>query len=57
MSDDFEVHEYDIGTTSVRLIRMGNVIQILYSRKLVAKLFYRELAEKYKLEQDQFRGT
>ncbi len=57
MNNDVEAYEYDIGVTSIRLIRVGNVIQILFSKKLSAKLFYRELVEKYKLEQDKFRGT
>ena len=57
MNNDVEAYEYDIGVTSIRLVRAGNVIQILFSKKLSAKLFYRELVEKYKLEQDKFRGT
>jgi hypothetical protein len=57
MSDDVEANEYDIGVTSIRLIRVGNVIQMFYSKKLAAELFYKELVEKFKLEQDQFRGT
>jgi len=57
MSNDVEAHEYDVGVTAIRLIRVGNVIQIFYSKKLAAELFYKELVEKYKLEQDHFKGT
>jgi hypothetical protein len=57
MNNDVEANEFDIGVTSVRLIRVGNVIQIFYSKKLAAELFYKELVEKYKLEQDHFKGT
>jgi hypothetical protein len=57
MSNDVEANEYDIGFTAIRLIRVGNLIQIFFSKKLAAELFYKELVEKYKLEQDQFRGA
>ncbi len=46
MDGDVESSKYDIGTTSIRLVRVGNVIQILFSSSLEAGYLYRELAEK-----------
>jgi hypothetical protein len=37
---DVDASECDLGTTSVRLIRVGNVVQAIFSSKLDAKLFY-----------------
>jgi hypothetical protein len=56
MNNDVEAHEYDIGTTSIRLVRIGNVIQMLFSNKLEAKFHYQGLAEKYKRAEDEYRG-
>jgi len=53
--DDVEASHYDIGTTSIRLVRAGNVIQILFSTPLEAKYLYRELANKYKQAEDRLR--
>jgi hypothetical protein len=39
-SPDFDASEYDLGTTSVRLIRAGSVVQAIFSSKLDAKLLY-----------------
>lgn len=47
----------DIGTTSIRLVRVGNVIQILFSSSLEAKFLYGELAEKYKRAEDKLKGA
>ena len=55
--DDVEASHYDIGTTSIRLVRVGNVIQILFSSSLEAKYLYTELAEKYKRAEDQLKGV
>ncbi len=44
MSDDIEAKQFDIGTTSIRLVRVGNVIQILFSSPLEAKSLYYELS-------------
>ena len=33
-TSDIEASEYDLGTTSVRLVRVGNVVQVLFSNKL-----------------------
>ena len=43
MSDDVEGSQFDIGTASIRLVRVGNVIQILLSSSLEAKLLHNEL--------------
>ena len=56
MSDDVEGSQFDIGTTSIRLVRVGNVIQILFSSSLEAKFLYNELFEKYKQEQASLKG-
>lgn len=39
MSTDFEAREFDLGMTSVRLVRVGNVVQLFYSNKIVEVLF------------------
>lgn len=57
MRNDVEASEYDIGVTSIRLIRVGNVIQIFFSKTLAAKVLYKELAEKYKHDEDELRGA
>jgi len=57
MSSDIESNQYDIGTTSIRLVRVGNVIQILFSSPLEAKYLYKELAERYKRAEDKLKGV
>jgi hypothetical protein len=57
MSNDVESNQYDIGTTSIRLIRVGNVVQIWFSSSLEAKYLYRELAERYKRAEDKLKGA
>ncbi len=47
-STDFESSEFDLVVTSVRLIRVGSVVQGVFSRKLSAKLFYAETAARFK---------
>ena len=53
---DVEASEYDLGATSVRLIRVGNVIQIVFSKKLAAKVYYAEAATRFKSEEEAFGG-
>jgi hypothetical protein len=38
-SSDADASECDLGTTSVGLVRVGNVVQAIFSNKLDAKLF------------------
>lgn len=57
MAKDVEYNQYDIGTTSIKLIRMGNIIQIVFSRFLEAKYLYKELAERYKGAEDKLKGA
>jgi hypothetical protein len=45
LSSDVEGSQFDIGTTSTRLVRAGNVVQILFSSSLESKLLYNELFE------------
>lgn len=47
---DFEASEYDLGATSVRLIRVGNVIQIVFSKKLAAEFYYADASARFKSE-------
>jgi hypothetical protein len=56
LSNDVEGSHYDIGTTSVRLVRVGNIVQILFSNRFEAKVLYRELAERYKRDAEKLRG-
>jgi hypothetical protein len=57
-SSDFEANAYDIGTTSVKLLRVGNVIQLIFSNKLDARLYYAEAASRFKRAEDELgRGT
>ncbi len=51
MNDEVESDQFDIGTTSIKLIRVGNVIQMLSSNKFDAKILYREIVEKYKQDE------
>ncbi len=55
MSSDIEANQYDISTTSIRLVRVGNVVQILFSSSLEARYLYKELAERYKRAEDALR--
>ena len=57
MSDDIESSEYDLVTNTISLIRIGNIVQVLFSQKIAAKVFYMELAAKFKRDQEQNRGT
>lgn len=52
---DVEASEYDLGTTSVRLVRVGNVVQVLFSNKLAAKFYYGETAVRFKRDEREFR--
>jgi len=56
MNEDVEGSHFDIGTTSIRLVRVGNVIQILFSSPLEAKYLYKELAERYKRDEARLGG-
>jgi hypothetical protein len=55
-TSDIEASEYDLGTTSVRLVRVGNVVQLLFSNKLEAKFYYDETATRFKRDEREFRG-
>ena len=56
MNNDVEGSQFDIGTTSIRLVRVGNVVQILFSSSLEAKLLYNELFERYKRADEKMKG-
>jgi hypothetical protein len=57
MSKDVEESQFDIGTTHVRLVRVGNLIQILFSNSLEAAYLYKELAARYKRAEDKLKGA
>ena len=52
LSGDVEGTTFDIGTTSVRLVRAGNVVQVLFSNPMEARFLYKQLFERYKREQE-----
>lgn len=56
MSSDVEASQYDIGTTSIRLVRAGKVLQVLFSSSLEARYLYKELSERYKRAEDTLEG-
>jgi hypothetical protein len=55
LSNDVDASQFDIGTTSIRLVRVGNTIQILFSSPLEARFLYKELAERYKRDEERLR--
>jgi hypothetical protein len=54
-SSDFEASQYDLGATSVRLIRVGNVIQIIFNKKLAAEFYYSEISTRFKSEEEELK--
>jgi len=52
-TSDVEASEYNLRTTSVRLVRAGNVVQALFSNKLDARIFYAEVAGILKREEEK----
>ena len=54
-SSDIDASDFDLGTTSVRLIRVGNVVQAIFSNKLDAKLFYDDVESTFKSERDRLK--
>jgi hypothetical protein len=52
---DVDATEFDLGTTSVRLIRVGNVVQAIFSNKVDAKLFYDDVESTFKSEEGRLR--
>lgn len=54
-SADFEASEYDLGTTSIRLVRVGRIIQLVCSNKHDSKIIYAELSSKFMKDQDELR--
>jgi hypothetical protein len=55
-SSDVEGRTFDLGTTSVRLVRAGNIVQVLFSNKMEAKLFYDAAATRFKRAETEFKG-
>lgn len=50
---DVEGSEYDLGTTSARLARVGNLVHVQFSNKQDAHFFYVELVTRFKRIQDE----
>ena len=55
LSTETDAGQYDTGTSSVRVVRVGNVIQIVFSNPLEAKFLYDEIAEKYRQAEKTIR--
>jgi len=55
-ASDVEASEYDLGTTSVRLIRVGNLVQMFFSNKLESKFYYDETAGRFKRAEREFKS-
>ncbi len=55
-SRDVESRDYDLGTTSVRMIRAGNLVQFLFSNKLDAKIFFADASSTFKKAEDDFKS-
>ena len=52
---DVDASDFDLGTTSVRLMRVGNVVQAIFSNKLDAKLFYDDVESTFKSEEGRLK--
>ncbi len=48
MRSDFESSVYDLGATSVRLVRVANVVQIIFSKRQAAEFYYSEASARFK---------
>ena len=44
-----------VNTTSVRMIRVGNIVQLFFSNKLEAKFYYEETAVRFKRAERDFK--
>jgi len=51
-----DASQIDIGTTSIRLVRAGNVLQILFGSSLEAEFLYEELVERYKRAEGKLKA-
>jgi hypothetical protein len=51
-----ESSRFDFRTISIKLVRGGNVLKILFSSSFDAELLYRELAERYKPAEERLKG-
>lgn len=49
---DIEARDYDLGTTSVRLVKLGSMIQLLHSNMRDAAFLFAELSPRFKRIQD-----
>lgn len=54
-SSDVDASDFDLGTTSVRLVWVGNIVQAIFSNKVDAKLFYEDVKSTFKSEQDRLK--
>lgn len=52
-NNEFEVRVYDLGTTSVRLLRVGNVIQMFFSNPKAAAIYYKKFDAIFKEHSEQ----
>ena len=54
-SSDFEASEYGLGVTSVRLIRVCNVIQLVFSKKVAAQIYYAAASTRFKKDEENWK--
>lgn len=56
VGSDVEASTFDIGSSSVRLVRVGKVVQAYFSSSLQAKFWYYETSRRFKSLQDSLKG-
>ena len=52
---DGETSDYDLGTTHVRLVRVGKLVHLLFSNRNDAVVYYAEASSRFKTVEDRFR--
>lgn len=54
-SFDGEASDYDLGTTHVRLVRVGKLVHLMFSNRQDAMFYYAEASSKSKSTESKFR--
>jgi hypothetical protein len=52
---DVQASEFALGDTSVRVIRVGNIIQVVFSKKMEAEYYYADAAAGFKSDEEAMR--
>jgi hypothetical protein len=55
LSNGVEAGQFDIGTASIRLVRVGNVIQIVFSSSIEGRFLYKDSAERHRRDEESVR--